>query len=196
MWSKMSNELFKGRTITLEQMLTARSNRAERQKKLLGQEKNQSLVCLTLNIPGPIKNSYEWQNVFLVLVKEIEQAFSEEEMGAKVLHHEWTGSEYYLKLNVTQKEAKQKMVVIEEEHPFGRLADIDVLAFTENIQPLTREKLGYPKRKCLLCTEEAKVCGRSRTHTVKEMQYAIQAIVDKERRRFYEKNPVHGNRFT
>ncbi|MCO9197661.1 citrate lyase holo-[acyl-carrier protein] synthase, partial [Salmonella enterica subsp. enterica serovar Mbandaka] len=62
--------------------------------------------------------------------------------------------------------------------------------------PLTREKLGYPKRKCLLCTEEAKVCGRSRTHTVKEMQYAIQAIVDKERRRFYEKNPVHGNRFT
>lgn len=183
----MSNELFKGRTITLEQMLTARSNRAERQKKLLGQEKNQSLVCLTLNIPGPIKNSYEWQNVFLVLVKEIEQAFSEEEMGAKVLHHEWTGSEYYLKLNVAQKEAKQKMVVIEEEHPFGRLADIDVLAFTENIQPLTREKLGYPKRKCLLCTEEAKVCGRSRTHTVKEMQYAIQAIVDKERRRFYEK---------
>lgn len=192
----MSNDLFKGRTTTLEQMLTARSNRAERQKKLLGQESNQCLVCLTLNIPGPIKNSYEWQDVFLILVKEIEHTFSEEEMGTKVLRHEWTGSEYYLKLNVAQKEAKQKMVVIEEEHPLGRLADIDVLTFTENIQPLTRENLGYPKRKCLLCTEEAKVCGRSRTHTVKEMQHAIQAIVDKERSRFYEKNSVHGNRFT
>lgn len=192
----MSNELFKGRTTTLEQILTARANRVERQKKLFEQDSNQCLICLTLNIPGPIKNSYEWQNVFLVLVKEIEHAFSEEEMSAKVLHHEWTGSEYYVKLNVPQKEVKQTMIVIEEEHPFGRLADIDVLTFAENIQPLSREKLGYSKRKCLICTEEAKVCGRSRTHTVKEMQHALQAIVDKERSRLDEKNSVHGNRFT
>ncbi len=130
-------------------------------------------------------------------MKEIEQAFSEEEMGAKVLHHEWTGSEYYPKLNVTQKEAKQKMVVIEEEHPFGRLADISTYSHLQKIFNLLPVKnwVILSENVCFV-QKEAKVCGRSRTHTVKEMQYAIQAIVDKERRRFYEKNPVHGNRFT
>ncbi len=192
----MSKELFKGRVITLDQMLAARSNRAERQKKMLGQEQNdQCLVCLTLNIPGPIKNSYEWQKIFLVLVKEIEQSFSKNERIESKLHHEWTGSEYYLKTTLSQEEVKQKMILIEEKHPYGRLADIDVLTFSKNLQPMTRETFGYPKRRCLLCTQEAKVCGRSRKHTVKDMQYAIQTIVEKGRSQLNEKNSVHGNRF-
>ena len=74
--------------------------------------------------------------------------------------------------------------------------DIDVLAFTENMQPLTREKLGYPKRKCLLCTEEAKVCGRSKNAYGEK--YSTQSSNRRQKKGddFYEKNPVHGNRFT
>lgn len=53
----MCNQLFQGTTVGLEQMLTARTKRAEIQKEMLSMKENTVLLCATLNIPGPVKYS-------------------------------------------------------------------------------------------------------------------------------------------
>ena len=45
------------RPVTVADMLDARDRRAERQKRFL--ETSPVLICLTMNIPGPIKASTE-----------------------------------------------------------------------------------------------------------------------------------------
>ncbi len=42
--------------VTLEQMLEARERRVQRQRTLLDRY-GQSLICLTMNVAGPVKNS-------------------------------------------------------------------------------------------------------------------------------------------
>ncbi|MEY8292793.1 citrate lyase holo-[acyl-carrier protein] synthase [Carnobacteriaceae bacterium 52-44] len=56
------------------------------------------------------------------------------------------------------------MVNIEENHPLGRLFDLDVLMLDQNneVQGKSRTKLGLPVRRCFLCERPAKDCGRSR----------------------------------
>ncbi|HLR88779.1 MAG TPA: citrate lyase holo-[acyl-carrier protein] synthase [Atopostipes sp.] len=67
------------------------------------------------------------------------------------------------------------MVNIEENHPLGRLFDLDVLMLDQNneVQGKSRTKLGLPVRRCFLCERPAKDCGRSRRHTVLELQEEI-----------------------
>jgi holo-ACP synthase len=57
---------------------------------------------------------------------------------------------------------KRLLVNIEENHRLGRLFDIDVLDV--NGMSLSREDLDLPRRKCLVCGEDAKICARSRAH--------------------------------
>ena len=60
----------------------------------------------------------------------------------------------------------------------GRLFDIDVL--DAGGKKLSREGLGLPPRKCLLCEQPAHACARSRTHTVMELTERIESILRKE----------------
>lgn len=65
---------------------------------------------------------------------------------------------------------------MEETHPLGRLFDVDV--YDEAGSGISREELGSPVRKCLICEKDAKLCGRSRSHTVKELYERIESIID------------------
>ena len=74
------------------------------------------------------------------------------------------------------------MVALEERHPYWRLADLDVLWLEAGeVQSISREALGYPRRRCFLCDKEAKLCGRSRTHSVEAIQQKINELVSKGR---------------
>lgn len=122
------------------------------------------LLCFTMNIPGPVKMDRDVSIGFFVGNRLLCDALS----GAKVLHREQqrpiTGCEAYYVVDLPARELKELAVSLEDLDPIGRLFDMDVL--DTNGQKISRESLGYPRRKCLLCHQDAVICGRSRTHSL------------------------------
>ena len=57
--------------------------------------------------------------------------------------------------------------LLEDSVALGRLFDIDVIQ-TDGMK-ISRTDLGFSTRKCLICNQEAFVCSRARTHSVKEL---------------------------
>jgi len=152
---------------SLIQVLEAREARVSRQIQLLRQWQ-MPLICFTMNIAGPVKVSPQIQRAFalgssLLLTRLAEQGIA--------VYHFWeqcpaTGCEGYYIANAPADVLKAITVKLEEETPLGRLFDMDVLS-------PNGEKLQRPiPRRCLICGENAAVCGRSRAHSVAQLQSA------------------------
>ena len=166
--------VFNGPAVTLEQVLEARSCRAERQRLALA-EGAACLVSFTLNIPGNIKQFPLARAAFSEGLELLRNAF-----GAAFLKEETvdepTGSEALLVLNADPAEIKRKTVAMEDEHPLGRLFDMDVLGTDR--RSLSRTDLGATQRACLICGQNAKVCGRSRAHSLEQLRNRIGQLLD------------------
>ncbi|MDB1692882.1 citrate lyase holo-[acyl-carrier protein] synthase [Enterococcus casseliflavus] len=174
----MSDALFSGTPVTLTDMLQARENRSSLQRELLAADEKAALLVATMNIPGPVKNSAPLTAIFEELITEIEEAVKELIPLANLYRSLETGPEYYLVLPTDPYELKRMMVQIETHHPYGRLVDLDVLAKTQDqLLPISRTEIGLPARSCYICEQDAKVCGRSRTHSVADMQQQIRKII-------------------
>ena len=181
MSSKMFDDLFNGPVISLEEMLESREERAAMQQELLHAHSQSSLLCATMNIPGPVKTSVKLEDIFKTITEAIEQELTGISPNANLYWEKNTGLEYYLLLPLDPKELKSRMVQIEEGHPYGRLLDLDVLwQDGEKIKSISRQELGFAPRRCFICEKDAKECGRSRTHSIVEMQQAIAEIVERE----------------
>lgn len=163
--------------ITLEQLLDAREQRAAKQKKLI-EEFMLPLVSFTVNIPGARKKTPVSCSIFRegcnVLMKKLD------ENGTSPMYFESkeldTGYEAYFVVHTDERTLKAHMIQIENQHPLGRLFDLDVIGQDGN--SISREALGYSKRKCLLCEQDAHICGRSRKHATEVLMQKIQFIVD------------------
>jgi len=159
--------------VTVANMLDARDRRAERQKRFL--ETSPVLICLTMNIPGPIKTSPEILAAFREGVRRVQSA-----VGARpILYEAFTGPEAYVPLNADAEAVKRAMCRIEDEEPLGRLFDLDVL--TKNGEKCSRSALGLPPRSCLLCGKPAFECARSRAHSVPELSREVSRRIDEWR---------------
>ena len=174
----MFNSLFDGAPVDIMQMLDARERRAHIQQQLLEQLNPCVLVSITLNIPGPVKNSEAITTVFASVISELDATLASFER----LHQEdfslSTGLEYYRVFSGDALEVKRVVAQFEEGHPLGRLLDIDVVEMAgDTPTPISRTALGMPPRRCFICNEEAKVCARSRQHTVQEMQEHIARMI-------------------
>ena len=89
-----------------------------------------------------------------------------------------TGMEFYRVLRADALDVKRACSEFEEGHPLGRLLDIDVVEMAgETPTPISRTALGMAPRRCFICNEEAKVCARSRQHTIQEMQEHIARMI-------------------
>lgn len=162
------------RPVTVADMLDARDRRAERQKRFL--ETSPVLICLTMNIPGPIKASAEILAAFREGVRRVQSA-----VGARpILYEAFTGPEAYVPLNADAEVVKREMCRIEDEEPLGRLFDLDVL--TGNGEKHGRSALGFSPRSCLLCGKPAFACARSRAHSVSELSGEVSRRIDEWRR--------------
>ncbi len=153
--------------ITLQEILTARENRAEKQKELLRQYKK-PLICFTMNIPGPVKYNPDIAWGFELGSRWLELQLKD----LSVLHRENfllpTGCEGYYVVDAPAKTLKLRAVQIEDSAPVARLFDMDIID-TQG-QKLERTTLGFPERKCLLCGNPAYICSRSRAHSVEQLQ--------------------------
>lgn len=174
-----------GHFVTLPEMLDGREKRARSQQEMLKrccdtvqQEvlKKQSaggshtLVCFTLNIAGPIKVFPLAEESFEEGVRQIREVLKDGGFSLieeNILRASY-GWEAYFVVEGGCREIKEKLTILEEQHPLGRLFDIDVL--NEKGEKASRQEIGYPARTCLICGKMAAECARSRTHSVPELQ--------------------------
>lgn len=132
------------------------------------------VVSVTMNIPGPQKTKkiyLKGQDIILeVLLKKLK------DNGLLVIHREERvtadGPEAILSVKGNQLELKRIAIEIEEFHPLGRLADIDVLC--TDMTNISRTQLGIPQRKCIVCNEDARDCIISRRHTSEDILQKIE----------------------
>ena len=163
--------------ITLEQMLNAREARAEKQN-MLCTKYLLPVISLTVNIPGAFKSTPVSSRIFREGYDELIKRLLENGYTPvyQETHEFITGSEGYVIVNMDKHAIKELAVQIEMKHSLGRLLDFDVIG--EDGVAISREALGYPKRKCLICNEEAHVCARSRAHSIDNLLKKIQSMVD------------------
>ncbi len=163
--------------VSLPEMLDARERRATEQRRLLNTF-HETLLCFTMNIAGPVKNSERIRAGFEIGKKRLKDRLRaagirwtlREEINEK------TGNEIIYVLAQNPLSIKKITSEIEEESTLGRLFDMDVLG--PDGEKADREQIGFPGRRCLICGKPAKECARSRTHTVEELQKKTTQILD------------------
>ena len=162
-----------GNNIDLPSMLTRREARSHEQSAFL-QAHHSPLISFSMNIPGPIKTNPAIRKAFELGRNSLLSQLAQE--GAIILQaseiHQDTGDELLLAVgNIQPEQLKAIAVNIEEASPLGRLYDIDVIDTQGH--KLSRTRF----RKCFICDKQAQDCARSRTHSVSEMQAAIDTIL-------------------
>ena len=160
-----------GSEVKVLEMALRREERAEQQLELLERcGADGCVVCLNMNIAGPVKRSGLADNAFLSAVRALKAAFFVQENGqesplvSSLFINRRTGIEALFALKGDAEQIKNRCVEIEEASPAGRLFDIDVIV--QGGRKLARNA----PRKCLICGENAYVCARSRAHSVPELQ--------------------------
>lgn len=174
------NPLSIGDTPTLDQVLDTRERRVEFQERIAKKFQGKILTAYKLNIPGPVKNNDLIRSVFSKGVETIKKELKvhDIELMDEKSVDEITGPEAFFITEGDFKEIKMMMVMIEEKSPLGRLYDLDVMtAKDDGMHYISRKDLNLPQRECLICGKPAKVCGRSRAHSVETMQEKIHELI-------------------
>ncbi|KGK89326.1 citrate lyase holo-[acyl-carrier protein] synthase [Clostridium sp. HMP27] len=129
------------------------------------------IVCLRINYPGEIKNNDLTSNISKVLREEIFNIFRD-----YVLYEDFKftaeGPLLILVVNDNALIVKKKTIELEENHLLGRLGDIDV--YDKDGNGISRKDLGYPSRKCFICSDMAQNCVRAQKHSINEVIKFIQ----------------------
>ena len=167
----------------LSELLLAKETRAQRQQELC-QQYQQTLVSVTLNIPGPHKNPPTSQALLAWAVTQLTLQFP------LTYHQELTcatGNEHFFITTAPALEVKLYTQHLEELYPFCRLLDLDV--FSANFTRLSCRKQG---RNCFFCARPASLCIREATHSQLELQtYSLRLLEDF--RKFSKEQPFETN---
>jgi len=163
-----------GVEVGIEEVLICRERRVDIQNEMI-KKYNMPLISFTMNIPGPIKTNQQIKKAFDIgktLILEKLKENNIEVLEIKELD-ENTGNELFISVNSTAEKIKSISVNIEESSLLGRLFDIDII--NVNFEKLSRKSF----RKCLICEEQAQECGRSRKHSIEELQNKVEEILKK-----------------
>ena len=155
------------RPVTVSDMAAARDRRAAIQGELL-RSHGVPLVCLSMNIAGEIKLYPLVRNAFYEGVRRIRESIAPLEEHVVC---EFTGCEAFFCVAMDAKALKERMTKLEENDELGRLFDIDVL--DAHGEKLSRGVM----RRCLICSEAAAICARSRAHTLEELKARTDNII-------------------
>lgn len=173
--------------LTLMDLLDSRENRVNRQNQLMAIHGG-VLISMTLNIPGPVKDSPSYRGALYEGMAQMKDKLYD--LGGVTLNYEQvrllkTGPEGFLCVESTvggsvkdlALAVKKAAIAVEEGSRLGRLFDIDVLWEEGSV---SRSAFGGEPRKCLLCDGDAKVCARSRAHKMDDLLAEIDRILEEE----------------
>lgn len=172
--------LHAGETVSLEEVLRHREKRVEFQKTIMELYPDKILIVLKANIPGPIKNNQLIAALIDLGIKQIQETL--QKASIRIVYEKRislkSGHDYFLVTGSSDgKKIKEITTAIEDQWDLGRIFDYDVYDRTAVI---SRDTLGLPPRKCLLCDHDAKECGRNRTHSVEELKKWIIRLIQEE----------------
>lgn len=160
--------------VTLDELLASREQRWHKQMMLVHEHPTLTLLCLTVIMPGNVKRNAQSLVVAKAAVEAMREQFGESIHSLEESDLN-TGYEAFLMTSLPLHDAKRLACHIEDTHPLGRLFDIDVIDRKAN--PLGRDTLGLPPRRCLLCDHEARYCMRNHSHTPQELQCHIDQMI-------------------
>ena len=163
-----------GIEVGIDEILNCREKRVVIQNAMI-RKYRKPIISFTMNIPGPIKTNDEIKKAFDIgknLILENLKKNNIEILEIQELN-ENTGNELFISTHSSAEKIKNITITIEESCKLGRLFDIDVIDV--NFEKLSRKSF----RKCLICEEQAQECGRSRKHSVEELQNKVEEILSK-----------------
>lgn len=153
--------------VTVVDMMNAREARCMTQRTLLARYPGAVLVCLTMNIAGPVKNTVEIRRAFAWGRARIAAVLAAHRVLFDAQISEKTGPEAVFVVSGGAREIKRRLCQVEDGTAMGRLLDIDVIDVSG--EKISRTDIGLPARRCLLCSGDAPVCARSRAHSAQEL---------------------------
>lgn len=156
--------------VSLEDMLTAKEQRKMRQDTIR-QRFNMPIVSITLNMPGPVKDTPLLRQLCDYAVSAVKSRLIVASLEQVNLV---TGPEALLAIPGDAQAIKAACAVIEEEYAFARLLDIDV--FAADGRQISRQQQGR-LRQCLICSQPAVVCMREGKHSLAEVLVGVQRLM-------------------
>lgn len=146
-------------------LLAARDARQEALERALDQARLAgwpATLAVALNIAGADKAPPGAAALFDAVMPRLAGVFPE----GKVLAHSDDALGPYALIGLTQpaETAKALCIAIEDGEPAARLVDLDV--YCADGSPMGRAQLGVPARRCLVCSDAAVDCMRSKRHAL------------------------------
>lgn len=158
------------RKVMLEDILKAKEHRKRRQEDMRLQY-GTTIVSITINMPGPIKDTPLLRQLRDYAVDEVTKLLAVKALWSVNLN---TGPEALLAVRQDAELVKAVCVKIESQYSFGRLLDLDV--FDSAGGQISRRDKGQA-RTCLVCGDEAVLCMRARKHDQHQLQQAVQRLL-------------------
>ncbi|WP_191738502.1 MULTISPECIES: citrate lyase holo-[acyl-carrier protein] synthase [Clostridium] len=156
-----------------DKLLKAREDRVAFVEKLINEYKT-PVVCARSNYPGLNKAN----EITEILMTVADRVLTEKLDDKTIFKTKMTTAEGDVIIMVVEGDAieiKKTTVEIEHSHELGRFLDIDV--YDKENNSISREHLGYYRRKCFICDEDAHICVRNRSHHIDEIEDHIRRTV-------------------
>lgn len=176
-------DIFKtGDKQVLTDILANKEARENYKKTLLGENQDQTLISVSFNMPGDIKNNEYITRGFYKVVTDLKHYLVKSGLTISLDEHfdRSTGPETYFLID-SQESTKIKQICIayEKDHQIGRLLDIDVYQLVDNqLQLIDRALLEQEPRLCFICAQPAKECARNQTHSIEELRAKINEMFE------------------
>lgn len=132
------------------------------------------VICGKINYIGSNKNTKESEEAFSVLLESLYLKYNSFCVYSKKLEG-YDGKSVLMVVDMNQLDAKKTSIYIEENHVLGRIFDIDV--YIEDGTSVGRENLNINPRRCIICDEDARICMRTKKHTVFEVIEEIHKLI-------------------
>ena len=161
-------------SVELFQMLEAREKRAWEQQQLLA-EFHKPVLCFTMNIPGPVKDTPLIRRAFAFGQETLKYRLPKGRVLYRTEHCTVTGCEAMYVVDMDAISLKKLTAAIEDETSMGRLFDMDVL--DGDGSKLDRELVGGRSRDCIVCGAAGRGCASRRIHSAAELQQAANRIM-------------------
>ena len=140
--------------VSLLDILNAREVRVRQQKTLLV-EHRVPLLCFTMNIAGPVKVTPLIERGFRAGVAMLDGQLPQEKLLYRDVQVLPTGCEAVFAVSIPAGQIKELCTALEEEHPLGRLFDMDVID-TDGHKLERKDERG-----CMVCGAPGRfLCGQ------------------------------------
>lgn len=176
--------------VTFEEMLKAKEERSQLQAELRNRYKT-TVASVTINMPGKIKYTPDTVSLLHTAMNSLRQQFAEAgfPLREERIYHLPTGPLGLIAVEGDAAVVKILGIMIEEEHKYGRMLDIDV--FDEQGLQINRALLGVNERGCLVCSQDAVHCIRTQAHKRSELSSAVQQLLTNYRAEQTKRWPTH-----